>query len=196
MQIKEVVNFNNFIFGNLEIPDLLEYQKESFFDFIEEKIPKLLDEISPIITPKAEVEFFDPVSIPPELSVDECKERKLTYSGTLKAKVRITNKRTGEIKEQEVFLGEIPYITPYSSFVFNGAERVIVSQLIRSPGIYFTKPSSAHSGRVLFEGRLIPERGTWFIFEIETNNTLVVRLNKGSRKLYFPTILRVFKEMS
>lgn len=196
MHIKEVVNFNNFIFNNLEIPDLLEYQKESFFNFINEKIAKLLDEISPVITPKAEVEFFDPVVFPPELSVDECKERKLTYSGTLKAKVRITNKRTGEIKEQEVFLGEIPYITPYGSFIFNGAERVVVSQLIRAPGVYFTKPSSAHSGRVLFEARLIPERGTWFIFEIETNNTLVVRLNKGSRKLYFPTILRVFKEMS
>ena len=196
MHIKEVVNFNNFIFNNLEIPDLLEYQKESFFNFINEKIAKLLDEISPVVTPKAEVEFFNPVVFPPELSVDECKERKLTYSGSLKAKVRITNKRTGEIKEQEVFLGEIPYITPYGSFVFNGAERVVVSQLIRAPGVYFTKPSSAHSGRVLFEARLIPERGTWFIFEIETNNTLVVRLNKGSRKLYFPTILRVFKEMS
>ncbi len=196
MHIKEVINFNNFIFSNLEIPDLLEYQKESFFNFVNEKIAKLLDEISPVVTPKAEVEFFDPVVFPPELSVDECKERKLTYSGTLKAKVRITNKRTGEIKEQEVFLGEIPYITPYGSFVFNGAERVVVSQLIRSPGVYFTKPSSAHSGRVLFEARLIPERGTWFIFEIETNNTLVVRLNKGSRKLYFPTILRVFQEMS
>lgn len=196
MHIKEVVNFNNFLFSNLEIPDLLEYQKESFYNFINEKIARLLDEISPIITPKAEVEFFDPVVFPPDLSVDECKERKLTYSGTLKAKVRITNKRTGEIKEQEVFLGEIPYITQYGSFVFNGAERVVVSQLIRAPGVYFTKPSSAHSGRVLFEARLIPERGTWFIFEIETNNTLIVRLNKGSRKLYFPTILRVFKEMS
>lgn len=196
MHIKEVKNFNKFTFNYLEIPDLLQFQKESFFNFINKKISKLLEEISPVSTPKAEVEFFDPVVYPPELSVDECKERKLTYSGTLKAKVRITNKRTGEIKEQEVFLGEIPYITPYGSFVFNGAERVVVSQLIRAPGVYFTKPSSAHSGRVNFEARLIPERGTWFIFEIETSNTLVVRLNKGSRKLYFPTILRVFKEMS
>lgn len=196
MQFKEVINFSNNSFYNLEIPDLLEFQKNSFFNFINEKIERLLEEISPVVTPKAEVEFFSPKVLPPEISVDMCKEKKLTYSGTLKAKVRIINKRTGEIKEQEVFLGEIPYITPHGSFVFNGAERVVVSQLIRAPGVYFTKPSSAHSGRVLFEARLIPERGTWFIFEIETSNTLVVRLNKGSRKLYFPTILRVFREFT
>ncbi len=196
MEIKEVINFNKFLFSNFEIPDLLQFQKDSFNNFITKKIPKLLDEISPVDTPKAMVEFFDPKVFPPELSVDECKERKLTYAGTLKAKVRITNKRTGEIKEQDVFLGEIPYITPHGSFIFNGAERTVVSQLIRAPGVYFTKPSSAHSGRVLFEARLIPERGTWFIFEVESTNTLVIRLNKGSRKLYFPTILRVFKELS
>jgi len=195
MEIKEVKNFNKFLFQP-EIPDLLEFQKESFFRFINEKIPKLLEEISPIETPKVELEFFDPKVVPPELSVEECKERKLTYSGNLKAKVRIINKKSGEIKEQEVFLGEIPYITPHGSFIFNGAERVVVSQLIRAPGVYFTTPSSAHSGRVHFEARLIPERGTWFIFEVETSGTIVVRLNKGSRKLYFPTVLRVFKELT
>jgi DNA-directed RNA polymerase, beta subunit/140 kD subunit len=106
MEIKEVKNFNKFIFSNLEIPDLLQFQKESFYNFINKRIPKLLDEISPVETPKAMVEFFDPIVNPPELTVDECKEKKLTYAGTLKAKVRITNKRTGEIKEQDVFLGE------------------------------------------------------------------------------------------
>lgn len=93
MEIKEVINFNKFIFSNFEIPDLLQFQKDSFNNFINKKIPKLLDEISPVDTPKAMVEFFDPKVFPPELSVDECKERKLTYAGTLKAKVRITNKK-------------------------------------------------------------------------------------------------------
>jgi DNA-directed RNA polymerase subunit beta len=177
----------------LPMPYLLDLQKSSYEKFLDEGIGEALDEFSPIedYTGKANVEFVDySIDRNPKLSKQECKRRGSTYSVPLKARVRLIIKDTGEVKEQEVFLGDIPYMTEDGAFVFNGVERVIVSQIIRSPGVYFTGEIDK-TGKRLISGTMMPARGTWLEFEQSSADNLKIILDRGS-KITVPTFLKCF----
>ena len=147
----------------LDMPDLIEIQKNSYKRFLEEGLGDVLKDISPITdySENLVLEFVDyRISDTPKYDVEECKERDVNYAAPLKVQVRLFNKETGEVKEQEVFMGDFPLMTEKGTFIINGAERVIVSQLVRSPGVYFgvTKDKT---GKDLFSSTVIPNRGAW-----------------------------------
>lgn len=125
----------------------------------------------------------------PKYTVEECKERDATYSAAMRVKIRLTNKSTGEIQEQEIFVGEIPLMTDTGTFVINGAERVVVSQLIRSPGIYFGIQYDK-SGKRLYTGTVMPNRGLWIEYETDSNDVAYTRVDKN-RKIPVTVLLRV-----
>ena len=145
----------------LEIPDLIEVQKESYARFLKEGLKEVLEDISPI-TDYSEtlvLEFLDyRVDGSPKYDVEECKERDVNYAAPLRVSARLINKETGEVNEQEVFMGDFPLMTPKGTFIINGAERVIVSQLVRSPGVYYST-SKDKTGKDLFSSTVIPNRG-------------------------------------
>ena len=148
----------------LDMPDLIEVQKNSYQRFVEEDLKEVLDDISPITdySEKLVLEFVD-YSIDfdhPKYSVEECKERDVNYCAPLRVTVRLINKETGEVKEQPVFMGDFPLMTEQGTFIINGAERVIVSQLVRSPGVYYSE-SIDKVGKHLFASQVIPNRGAW-----------------------------------
>jgi len=177
----------------LDLPYLLEIQKKSFQWFLDEGLREVLREISPIkdYTENLLLEFVDYYfDGPPKYSEQECKERDATYARPLKVKVRLINKETGEIKEQDIYMGEFPIMTETGTFIINGAERVIVSQLIRSPGCYFAS-SIDKQGRKIFSGTIIPNRGAWLEFETDTSELLSVRLDR-TRKVSLTTLLKAF----
>ena len=158
----------------LEIPDLIEVQKDSFKRFLETGFREVLDDISPI-TDRSEnliLEFVDYYIVDePKYDVEECKERDVNYAAPLKVKVRLQNKETGEIKTSEVFMGDFPLMTEKGTFIINGAERVIVSQLVRSPGVYFDS-SKDKTGKDLFTSQVIPNRGAWLEYEVDSNDCM------------------------
>jgi len=175
----------------LDMPNLIEVQKNSYQRFLDEDFREVLADVSPITdySENLVLEFVDySLDKTPKNSVERCKERDLTYAAPLKVFVRLKNKETGEIKESEVFMGDFPLMTEHGTFIINGAERVIVSQLVRSPGVYFSMQIDK-AGKQLFAGQIIPNRGAWIEFETDSNDGLWVRIDRA-RKLPVTVILR------
>jgi len=176
----------------LEMPNLIEVQKNSYRWFLEEGLREVFRDVSPIqdYTGNLILEFPDYKleDDNPKYSVEECKERDTTYSAPLKVKVRLINKETGEVKEQEIFMGDFPLMTNNGTFVINGAERVIVSQLVRSPGIYFAKKLD-RTGKNLYSATVIPNRGAWLEYETDSSDVMSVRIDR-TRKLPITVLLR------
>jgi DNA-directed RNA polymerase subunit beta len=176
------------------MPDLTQIQIDSFEWFKKEGLRELFAEISPIedFTGKnLSLEFIvppDPFG-KPKYSEDECRERGATYAAPLHVDARLTNKETGEILEKEIFMGDFPLMTKQGTFIINGTERVVVSQLVRSPGVYFNADEDATTGRRLFAAKLIPDRGAWLEFETSNKNLLTVKIDR-KRKLPATTLLR------
>ncbi len=176
----------------LEMPNLIEVQKNSYRWFLEEGLREVFRDVSPIqdYTGNLILEFPDYKleDDNPKYSVEECKERDTTYSAPLKVKVRLINKETGEVKEQEIFMGDFPLMTDNGTFIINGAERVIVSQLVRSPGMYYAKKVD-RTGKQLFSSTVIPNRGAWLEYETDSNDVMWVRIDR-TRKLPITVLLR------
>jgi DNA-directed RNA polymerase subunit beta len=175
----------------LEMPNLIEVQKNSYEWFLKEGLKEVLRDVSPIsdYTGNLVMEFIG-YSLDDNIkyTVQECKERDTTYSAPLKVKVRLINKETGEVKEQEIFMGDFPLMTDTGTFVINGAERVIVSQLVRSPGIYYAMDRDK-TGKKLHSNTVIPNRGAWLEYETDSNNIVSVRIDR-TRKLPITVFLR------
>ncbi|MDQ3491783.1 MAG: DNA-directed RNA polymerase subunit beta, partial [Chloroflexota bacterium] len=176
----------------LPIPDLIELQLQSFRWFIDNGLRELLDEISPIqdFTGKVmELRFKQYEFGEPKYSELECRTRDLTYSKPLYVDVELLIKETGEIQSQRVYMGDFPTMTGQGTFIINGAERVVVSQLVRSPGVYYTATEDAATGRQLFSAKVIPNRGAWLEFETAARNQLYVKVDR-KRKLEASKLLR------
>ena len=162
------------------LPDLIEVQLESFERFKQTGLAELFREISPIesFNKKLELHFLDYRFEDPKYDSKECRERDLTYAGTLWIKTRLVNRETGEIQESEVFMGDFPLMTETATFIINGTERVVVSQLIRSPGVYLDAEEERTTGRILSLAKLIPDRGAWMDFETRKSDYLTLRFNR------------------
>ena len=174
-----------------DLPNLIAVQKDSYNWFLEEGLREVFDDISPIsdYAGSLVLEFVDYyLEDTPKYSQQEAKDRDANYSCPLKAKVRLINKDTGEVKEQEVFMGDFPMMTDSGTFIINGAERVIVSQLVRSPGVYFAQEIDK-SGNKLFSSTVIPNRGAWLEYDTDSNGVISVRIDR-TRKLPVTTLLR------
>jgi DNA-directed RNA polymerase subunit beta len=178
----------------LELPKLIEVQLESFKAFRDEGLMELLQEISPIVSfnKNLELHFLGYRFDEPKYDEKECRERDITFATPLWVKVRLVNKETGEIQEQEVFMGDFPLMTKNGTFVINGAERVVVSQLIRSPGVYFTVEEDRATGRELAFAKLIPNRGAWLEFETSKRDLISVKVDR-KRKLPVTILLRAMQ---
>jgi DNA-directed RNA polymerase subunit beta len=175
----------------LDMPNLIEVQKNSYRKFLEEDLKEVFDDVSPITdyTENLILEFVDySLDGKPKYSVEECKERDVTYSAPLKVRVRLINKETGEVKEQEVFMGDFPLMTENGTFIINGAERVIVSQLVRSPGVYYAEQIDK-TGKRLYSATLIPNRGAWLEYETDSSDVIWVRVDR-TRKLPITVLAR------
>ncbi|HEY8349425.1 MAG TPA: DNA-directed RNA polymerase subunit beta [Clostridia bacterium] len=176
----------------LDMPNLIEVQKNSYKWFLEEGLREVFRDVSPIqdYTGNLVLEFPDYrlETDNPKYSVEECKERDTTYSAPLKVKVRLINKETGEVKEQEIFMGDFPLMTDNGTFIINGAERVVVSQLVRSPGLYYAKKLDK-TGKALFSATIIPNRGAWLEYETDSNDVMYVRVDR-TRKLPITVLVR------
>mgnify|MGYP002551850003 FL=1 len=175
----------------LAVPDLIEVQKNSYQHFLKEDLREVLADVSPITdyTESLALEFTDyTLDDTPKNTLEKCKERDQTYAAPLKVTVRLTNRDTGEIKESEVFMGDFPIMTDYGTFIINGAERVIVSQLVRSPGVYFSRAIDK-TGAFLYSAQMIPNRGAWIEYETDANNVLYARIDRA-RKLPLTVLLR------
>ena len=176
----------------LEMPNLIEVQKDSYNWFLEEGLKEVFEDISPITdySGKLSLEFVDFTLCEDDVkySIEECKERDATYAAPLKVRVRLYNKENDEIKEHEIFMGDLPLMTETGTFVINGAERVIVSQLVRSPGIYY---AIAHDkvGKRLFSSTVIPNRGAWLEYETDSNDVFYVRVDR-TRKVPITVLIR------
>ncbi len=175
----------------LELPKLIEVQLQSFQWFLDEGLQELFAEISPIVSfnKNLELHFLNYRFDEPKYPEKECRERDMTYASPLWVNVRLINKETGEIQEQEVFMGDFPLMTENGTFVINGAERVVVSQLIRSPGVYFTSEEDRVTGRSLCFAKLIPNRGAWLEFETSKRDVISVKVDR-KRKLPVTILLR------
>lgn len=176
----------------LDMPNLIEVQKNSYKWFLEEGLREVFRDVSPIqdYTGNLVLEFPDYrlETENPKYTVEECKERDATYSAPLKVKVRLINKETGEVKEQEIFMGDFPLMTENGTFIYNGAERVVVSQLVRSPGLYYAKKLDK-TGKSLFSATIIPNRGAWLEYETDSNDVMYVRVDR-TRKLPITVLVR------
>ncbi len=182
------------------MPGLIQIQLDSFEWFKKEGLKELFDEISPIedFTGKNLKLDFDVPPEPfgkPKYGEDECRDRDATYAAPLTVKARLTNKETGEIIEKDIFMGDFPLMTKEGTFIINGAERVVVSQLVRSPGVYFTVDEDATTGRKLYAAKLIPGRGAWLEFETSNKNLMTVKIDR-KRKLPVTTLLRAISSMA
>ncbi|MFZ5645249.1 MAG: DNA-directed RNA polymerase subunit beta [Bacillota bacterium] len=182
MGMRERKNFGK-LSEVLELPNLIEVQRNSYNWFLREGLREVFQDISPIqdFTGNLVLEFLDYTLGEPKYTVEECKERDVTFAAPLRVKVRLINKETGEVKEQEVFMGDFPLMTEKGTFIINGAERVIVSQLVRSPGVYFGDLLDP-SGKRLFTATIIPNRGAWLEFETDINDHIFVRIDR-TRKI-------------
>ncbi|SFR17096.1 DNA-directed RNA polymerase subunit beta [Desulfoscipio geothermicus] len=174
----------------LELPNLIEVQRNSYEWFLNTGLREVFHDISPIqdFTGNLVLEFLDYNLGNPKYGVEQCKERDVTYAAPLRVKVRLINKETGEVKEQEVFMGDFPLMTDKGTFIINGAERVIVSQLVRSPGVYFSETHDP-SGKKLYGATIIPNRGAWLEFETDVNDHLYVRIDR-TRKIPVTVLIR------
>ena len=176
--------------NTMELTDLLEIQKTSYQKFLTEGIREVFDELFPVesFTGNVTVDFGDYSFDEPRYSIKESKERMVNYAAPLKVQARVFIHETGEVKEQEIFLGDMPMMTDAGTFIINGAERVIVSQLVRSPSVYF-KREIDKNGRRVISGEMIPNRGTWLEFETDARNVVYVRIDR-TRKVPVTTFLR------
>ena len=174
-----------------EVPDLLGIQRESFDAFLESGLKQMFDEVSPIedFTGNLALELTDHRFDEPPLTIEEAKDRDSNFSRPLFVTARFLNKETGEIKEQQVFLGDFPMMTRNGTFIINGTERVVVSQLVRSPGVYFDESIDKTSGRRMYASKVIPGRGAWLEFDIDKKDTIGVRVDR-KRRQYVTTFLR------
>ncbi len=175
----------------LEMPNLIEVQKDSYQWFIDKGLKEVLKDVSPIsdFSGNLKLEFLDYyLEEEPKYSIEECKSRDATYSKPLKIKVRLTNVETNEVKDQEIFMGEFPLMTDSGTFIINGAERVIVSQVVRSPGIYYDMTHDK-LGKELFNATVIPNRGAWLEYETDSNDIFSVRIDRN-RKLLVTVFIR------
>src|SRR6188472_3700309 len=179
-------------YEKFEIPNLIELQLDSFSWFTEKGLRELFDEISPIkdFTGKVmELQFLDYEFGEPKYSEEECRTKDLTFSKPLYVNVELLIKETGEIQRQRVYMGDYPWMTDQGTFVINGAERVVVSQLVRSPGVYYSEVEDLASGRMLFSAKVIPNRGAWLEFETNNKDQLWVKVDR-KRKIAATTLLR------
>ncbi len=178
--------------NSLELDNLLQIQKESYQWFVTEGVKEVLEDFSPVesFSGSLSLEFNDYVFDTPRYSIKECKDRQITYAAPLKVQTRLFNNETGEVKEQEIFLGDMPLMTDSGTFVINGAERVVVSQLVRSPSVYFSKEVDKN-GKPVFASKVIPTRGTWLEYETDAKDVLYVRIDR-TRKVPLTTLLRAF----
>ncbi len=176
--------------NKLKLQDLLEVQKKSYQDFLEVGIREVFDDLFPVesFTGNLSLEFGDYSFDAPRYSVKESKERMVNYAAPLKVQARVFIHETGEVKEQEIFLGDMPLMTEAGTFIINGAERVIVSQLVRSPSVYY-KREIDKNGRRIISGEIIPNKGTWLEFELDARDVLYVRIDR-TRKVPVTTFLR------
>ncbi|MFA5658622.1 MAG: DNA-directed RNA polymerase subunit beta, partial [Oscillospiraceae bacterium] len=175
----------------LEMPNLIEVQKNSYKWFLEEGLKEVFRDVASIsdYNGNLELNFVDyRIDDAPKYSVAECKERDVTFAAPLRVIARLNNKETGEIKESEVYMGEFPLMTDSGTFVINGAERVIVSQLVRSPGVYYSSQKDK-TGKDLFSSTVIPNRGAWLEYEMDSNDVAYVRIDKN-RKIPLTTFIR------
>ena len=176
----------------IEMPNLIKVQKDSYDWFINEGLGEVLKDISPIVdySENLVLEFLDyRMDEHPKYTVEEAKERDATYSTKLHVKVRLFNRETGEIKEQEIYLGDFPLMTDTGTFVINGAERVVVSQLVRSPSCYYAYTMDTKTGKKLFTSTVMPLRGAWLEYETDNNDVFYVRVDR-TRKIPVTTLLR------
>ncbi|MFR6257395.1 MAG: DNA-directed RNA polymerase subunit beta [Anaerovoracaceae bacterium] len=174
-----------------DMPNLIQIQTDSYDWFIKEGLREVFEDISPIkdYADNLILEFIDySLTDPPKYEQEECKERDVTYAAPMKVRVRLVNKETGEVKEQEVFMGDFPLMTEKGTFIYNGAERVVVTQLVRSPGPYYDKEIDK-SGKDLFSTTVIPNRGAWLEYETDSNEIISVRVDR-TRKQPVTTLLR------
>ncbi len=179
------------IYEALEMPNLIEVQKKSYQTFIEEGLMEVLRDVSPITDYSGNliIEFVDySIDPTPKYPVEECKERDVNFAAPLRVKVRLTNRLTGEVKEQEIFMGDFPLMTENGTFIINGAERVIVSQIVRSPGVYFDTMLDK-TGKRIYTAQIIPYRGAWLEYETDANDILFVRIDKN-RKIPATVLIR------
>ena len=173
------------------MPNLIDIQTKSYDWFIKEGLREVFEDISPIkdYSDNLILEFIDySLSDPPKYEQEECKERDVTYAAPLKVRVRLVNRETGEIKEQEVFMGDFPLMTAQGTFIYNGAERVIVTQLVRSPGPYYGVETDKSNNK-LYSTQIIPNRGAWLEYETDSNEIISVRVDR-TRKQPLTTLLR------
>ena len=180
----------------MDVPNLIQIQLDSFRWFQAESLKELFEEISPISDftgQRMELRFNDYHFGAPKFSQTECRERDMTYGAPLRVNVELLVKETGEVKEQELFLGDFPLMTANGTFIINGAERVVVSQLVRSPGAYFMLETDPSSGRGLCFGKLIPNRGAWLEFETSSKDILSVKVDR-KRKIPVTVLLRAIDE--
>jgi len=174
----------------LDVPNLIEIQQQSYQKFLDEGLREIFQDISPIsdFTGNLVLEFIDYSLGEPKYSVDESKERDVTFAAPLRVKVRLLNKETGEVKEQEVFMGDFPLMTETGTFIINGAERVIVSQLVRSPSVYFSTKVDKN-GKKNYTATIIPNRGAWLELETDAKDIIYVRIDR-TRKIPVTVLLR------
>jgi DNA-directed RNA polymerase subunit beta len=175
----------------VQMPNLIEIQRKSYEWFLKNGLREVFEDISPIqdYTGNLILEFIDySLDGDPKYEIEECKERDVTYAAPLKVKVRLINKETGEVKEQEVFMGDFPLMTDNGTFIINGAERVIVTQLVRSPGPYYAVQLD-RTGKKLFSTTVIPNRGAWLEYETDSNDIISVRVDR-TRKQPMTVLLR------
>jgi len=168
----------------LEVPDLIAVQKDSYQWFLTDGLAEVFREISPIedFTGNLAVEFGDYEFGEIKYTVDECREKDISYAAPLLVTVRLINKETGEIKEQQVFMGDLPMMTEKGTFIINGTERVVVSQLVRSPGVYFDQELDKTSDRALYLAKIIPNRGAWLEFEMDKSDVITVRIDRKRKQ--------------
>ena len=177
--------------NKVELNNLLEIQKDSYNWFLTEGIKEVFDDIFPVesFTGNLSLEFGDYSFDEPRHTIKQCKERYTTYAAPLKVEARLFNVETGEVKEQEIYLGDMPVMTDSGAFIVNGAERVIVSQLVRSPSVYFGKEVDKKNGKITVGAQIIPTRGTWLEFETDARDIIYVRIDR-TRKVPVTTLLR------
>ena len=179
------------IYEALEMPNLIDVQKKSYETFINEGLMEVLRDVSPITDYSGNliIEFIDySIDPTPKYPVEECKDRDVNYAAPLRVRVRLTNRLTGEVKDQEIFMGDFPLMTENGTFIINGAERVIVSQIVRSPGVYFDTAIDKTNKRV-YSAQIIPYRGAWLEYETDANDILFVRIDKN-RKIPATILIR------
>ena len=178
--------------NSLELDNLLQIQKESYQWFVTTGIKEVFEDLFPIesFSGSLSLEFGEYEFDTPRYSLKECKDRQITYASPLKVQTRLFNNETGEVKEQEIFLGDMPLMTESGTFIINGAERVIVSQLVRSPSVYYSKELDKN-GKPVFASKVIPTRGTWLEYETDSKDVIYVRIDR-TRKVPITTLLRAF----